>query len=125
MKVLKVTDVFVAGGLPKYTYVPRTDRGLEEHIASSRDNLCKIATVTGPTKSGKTVLVRKVFEKDSPVWVDGGGVASLEDFLEIAGDQLDAIDTREETEGSGSSSEFAARIEGEASIFVAKGRGSI
>jgi len=39
----KVTDVFVPGGLPKHTYVPRTDRLLEDQIASTKDNLSHLS----------------------------------------------------------------------------------
>ena len=92
----RVSDVFVPGGLPKHTYVPRSDRQLEDRIAAAKDNLCKIVTVTGATKSGKTVLARKVFPQDSCIWLDGGAVRTLDEFWELVGDQLHLIveDTR-------------------------------
>jgi hypothetical protein len=74
VKKYKVSEVFVPGGLPKYTYVPRSARKLEEKLRQVSDNLCKIATVTGATKSGKTVLVRKLFDPVPKVWIDGGHV---------------------------------------------------
>jgi hypothetical protein len=50
--------VFVPGGLPKHTYVPRSNLRLEEQLRAATDNLCKLVTVTGPTKSGKSVLTQ-------------------------------------------------------------------
>jgi hypothetical protein len=88
---MKVSEVFVPGGLPKYTYVPRAERGLEDQLSAAKDNLCKIATVTGATKSGKTVLVRKVFGDAANVWVDGGHVKTEQDFWNIVGTQLEVV----------------------------------
>jgi hypothetical protein len=46
-----------------------------------KDNLCKLVVVTGPTKTGKTVLVRKVLRSDANlVWIDGGLIKSEDDF---------------------------------------------
>ncbi|ANK12547.1 ATP-binding protein [Erythrobacter neustonensis] len=73
--------VFVPGGMPDLTYVPRTERDLERRLSEVRDNLCKLVVVTGPTKTGKTVLVRKVLRSDTNlVWIDGGLIKSEDDF---------------------------------------------
>jgi hypothetical protein len=80
MPKLKATEVFVAGGMPFYTYVPRKARNLEDRLASASDNLCKLVTLTGMTKSGKTVLAGRVFPNDRAVWVDGGTVSAEEDL---------------------------------------------
>ncbi len=67
--------------MPELTYVPRTERDLERRLGEVEDNLCKLVVVTGPTKTGKTVLVRKVLRSEKPlVWIDGGLVNSEEDF---------------------------------------------
>ncbi|HTD67414.1 MAG TPA: hypothetical protein VK846_12875 [Candidatus Limnocylindria bacterium] len=100
---MKVSEVFVPGGLPKHTYVPRAERGLEEQLSAVKDNLCKIATVTGATKTGKTVLVRKVFADDRKVWVDGGHVKTEEDFWNIVGTQLEVVAELERSKTTGNS----------------------
>ena len=61
MDGIKFSQVFVPGGFPKYTYNKRTEKKLEESLSQVKDNLCKLVTVTGHTKSGKTVLVRSIF----------------------------------------------------------------
>ncbi len=125
MATLKVTDVFVPGGLPKYTYVARTDRLLEEQIAAAKENLCKITTVTGATKSGKTVLVRTVLKNDSPIWVDGGAISEMDQFLDMLADELQVEDANETTSHSGTSEEITGDLEVEAGIVIAKGKGKI
>ena len=49
------------GGMPFFTYVPRAERKLEERLRAAADNLCKLVTAAGASKSGKTVLANKVF----------------------------------------------------------------
>jgi hypothetical protein len=68
----RANNVFVPGGLPVATYIARTNRSLEYRLLAAQDNLCKLVTLTGPTKCGKTVLVKKVFPSNKVVWIDGG-----------------------------------------------------
>jgi hypothetical protein len=121
----KVTEVFVPGGLPKHTYVARSGRNLEDRVSASRDNLCKIMTVTGATKSGKTVLVRKVIGRDETVWIDGGSVQNLEEFWDLMFDQLEVADQEERSATNISSIEIGAELSAEANAIVVKGTGKI
>jgi hypothetical protein len=118
---MKVSEIFVPGGLPKYTYVPRAERGLEDQLSAAKDNLCKIATVTGATKSGKTVLVRKVFGDAANVWVDGGHIKTEQDFWNIVGTQLEVVSELERSDTKGNSSELGAEATAEAGVLFAKG----
>ena len=58
---LKMTKVFTPGGFPTVTYIVRKEKQLEERVSAAKDFLAKLVVVTGATKSGKTVLVDKVF----------------------------------------------------------------
>lgn len=122
-RTVKVSEIFVPGGLPQYTYVSRTDRGLEERIKATIDNLCKITTVTGQTKSGKTVLVKKVLQTYLPIWIDGGTITSLDDFIEQIGDQLDATFADEVIVSKDKTIGASAEIEAEANLLFVKGKG--
>ena len=73
---MRYSEVFVPGGFPRHTYNPRASRKFEERLAEVADNLCKLSTVTGHTKSGKTVLVRGVYPPDQAIWVDAGTVGA-------------------------------------------------
>lgn len=121
----RVSEVFVPGGLPKLTYVARTQLNLEDHIGASRDNLCKIMTVTGATKSGKTVLVRKVIGQDKNVWLDGGSISSVDEFWDLVSDQLEVFDQEERSTTQMSSTEIGTEFSAEANIVFAKGTGKI
>lgn len=81
-------DVFVPGGMPQHTYIQRKQGNLEERLHSTQNNLCKLVTVTGGTKSGKTVLVNKVFPKTTSIWVDGGHVKIEDDIWNSVLEQI-------------------------------------
>lgn len=118
---MRVSEVFVPGGLPKFTYVARAERGLEEKIANAKDNLCKIATVIGGTKTGKTVLVRRAFGDLPRVWIDGGHVKSEDDFWSVVSAQLNLAAETQRTKTTGTTSEFNSEVTAEAGAIFAKG----
>lgn len=104
MSTPTIGQVFVPGGMPELTYVPRTERHLESQLADVQDNLCKLVVVTGATKTGKTVLVRKVLDNGNKlIWIDGGTVSSEEGFWRDCLMTLD-MDIIVEKEKGGSSS---------------------
>jgi len=122
---MRYSEVFVPGGFPRYTYNPRTSRKLEERLTEVADNLCKLATVTGHTKSGKTVLVRGAFPTDKAIWVDGGTVGEEEDFWSSIIEQLELFQGTSEESSNGKSSEIGTEGSAEANFLVAKGTGKI
>jgi len=83
MVIEKVTlkDVFTPGGQPSLTYVSRDHLKLEAALLRALNQGLAVNVVTGPTKSGKTVLCRKVLSDTHPyVGVEGGQIRSEIDF---------------------------------------------
>ncbi|WP_040197845.1 ATP-binding protein [Candidatus Soleaferrea massiliensis] len=74
-------DVFIPGGTPTVTYNPRRGRNLEDRVQQTKKNICKLMIITGPTKTGKTVLVEKVFGREKPVWIEGGSICDNEEYF--------------------------------------------
>ena len=63
--------VFVAGGQPTITYVPRSELHIERGLARAVAAPNQIVSLSGPTKCGKTVLCRRVLGQDREyVWVE-------------------------------------------------------
>lgn len=109
MASLRTSEVFVPGGLPEYTYVPREARSLEQRLAAAKDNLCKLVTLTGTTKSGKTVLASRVFPKVDAIWVDGGTISEEDDLWNFILEEISGY-----TEVSkGQSKEVTSKIGGD------------
>jgi len=119
--MIRYQDVFVPGGFPRHTYNPRVDLQLEQRLCETRQNLCKLVTVSGQTKSGKTVLARTVLPREECVWVDGGTVSAEQDFWQIVLEQLDIFQATEEKTGAGTTATIAGKVEAGANFIVAKG----
>src|SRR5271166_483767 len=122
---MRYQDVFVPGGFPRYTYNPRAELQLEQRLSEARDNLCKLVTVTGQTKSGKTVLTKKVFPREEAVWVDGGIVSAEEDFWQTIVEQLDLFQSTERQKSTDVQGEIGGKGSVEANLIVAKGAGEL
>lgn len=123
--MLRYQDIFVPGGFPRHTYNPRIELQLEQKLAESKDNLCKLVTVTGQTKSGKTVLARQIFPPEESVWIDGGSVSAEDDFWQIIIEQLDLFQAQERESSNEIGSKVGAKGTAEADFFFAKGSGEV
>lgn len=122
-QVFQTSRIFVPGGMPSLTYVARAERDLERRLAAARDNLCKLVTLTGATKSGKTVLANRVFPRSdgTAVWVDGGTVASENDLWTTILGELDGATASEDTESSETGVTIGGEGQGELKVpLVAK-----
>jgi len=99
----KTSKVFVPGGMPQLTYVPREAIELESRLSDAVENLHKLITVTGQTKSGKTVLVNRVLPRANAgenIWIDGGSISGENDFWTQALEELgeaNSVEERDET----------------------------
>lgn len=83
----KIKAVFTSGGFPKENYVARkeVEDKLNDYI-----NTCRIITITGQTKSGKTVLAQSFFKKKEHVIIECGSITEQNDevFWEILANKL-------------------------------------
>lgn len=73
-------EVFVAGGQPTITYVERSAAHVELNLARAIATPNQIVSLSGPTKTGKTVLCRRVLGQRQFIWIDGGQIAESADF---------------------------------------------
>lgn len=81
-KKLTIADVFTPGGVPSVTYVRRDHLQLEERVRNAVSRRHSFIVVTGPTKSGKSVLCRKVLPSQRTVKIEGGQIATAAEFWE-------------------------------------------
>jgi hypothetical protein len=92
LPIFSTNEVFVAGKQPTITYNPRDDRHLEQEVRGYVDQLGKALSVSGPTKSGKTVLIERLLPPDRAIWIQGSDLGSVSDFWRSITDGLDAFD---------------------------------
>jgi hypothetical protein len=93
---LKATEIFVPGAYPQHTYVERAAEGLENTLRDSLDTPGQIVSLSGPSKSGKTVLVERVVGRDLLIPISG---ASLRQPDEVWTRVLDWMDFPSTTSG--------------------------
>lgn len=70
--------MFVVGRLPKVTYNARDSRGLEAQMRSYLEDRGTILSVSGATKTGKTVLIRSV--APDAITLSGGTIGTINDL---------------------------------------------
>ncbi|MDD5586716.1 MAG: hypothetical protein PHY92_07165 [Alphaproteobacteria bacterium] len=100
MNFLHRDDVFIAGGQPTVTYVDREDQDIERTLARAIAAPNQIASLAGPTKTGKTVLCKKALSKRDYIWIDGGKIKTASDFWETATSELNIPTENSLTQGS-------------------------
>lgn len=76
MTTVRATDVFTPSDFPVKTYVARDDEAMERRLRDALTTPGEIVSVSGPSKSGKTVLVQKAVGEDELIIVTGAGMES-------------------------------------------------
>ena len=124
MLKLRTNAVFVPGGMPQHTYIARAERELERMLRGVADNLCKLATLTGSTKSGKTVLANRIFPPTNGenIWIDGGTVKSENDLWTQVISELGGFTSAEFASSEESSQSTGGGVGGTLKVpFIANG----
>lgn len=90
MESSRAAQVFIPGGLPKETYVERKHLGIEGQVTAwAQGAHTSLLSVSGPTKTGKTVLLKRFFP--DAVWFSGGAIDTAEEFWAAVCDELEVF----------------------------------
>jgi len=127
MQIFRANRVFVPGGMPEHTFIERAEKSIKKRLESAQDNLCKIITLTGQTKSGKTVLTKMAYPDtmDGVVWIEGGSIAAESDLWIQITEMTLMWTTIEESVTNLSGSEMSGDIEAQANAIIVKGKGKV
>ena len=88
MARLSSAEVFPPTSFPKYTYVQREQFHHERLLQHWMQSSTQIASISGPSKAGKTVLVQKVVGEGNLIIVSGASVRSADQLWERVLDWL-------------------------------------
>jgi len=105
--VLRAGQVFRESGYPKFTYVKRRDGDKEDDLADYLFKETAVVSISGPSKTGKSALVKYVVEEvdrvpQNIVTVRGNNIQSEQDFWKRVLRKLDEPTklTKEKREGT-------------------------
>ena len=80
MAKLKYDDVFVPNDQPVHTYVPRNSKKLEDDLRDHMGTKNIVISISGPSKTGKTVLFKQIVTEDDIIPITGVSIKSEADF---------------------------------------------
>lgn len=113
-KKLRANEVFTPGSFPTHTYVQRQEDLLEQRLRDGLETKGQIISVSGPSKSGKTVLVERVVGREALITLTGAGIRDPEDIWARV---LDWMATPDEMSATDADSE-AVTVEAKAKATV-------
>lgn len=85
---IKRTDVFTPTKLPTVTYIADHLRDKETTLRRALDMGGAVITLSGPSKSGKTVFVETVIGKDNLIQVTGAGIGHADTLWKRVFDKI-------------------------------------
>lgn len=118
----RATEVFTPGDFPEHTYVERASDAFEERLRRALETPGEVVSLSGPSKSGKTVLVERVVGADDLITVTGAGLQGGQHLWERVLDWMGAPTETASTRNSSVGGEASAGASGAVGIpLVAKG----
>ncbi len=121
---MQANVVFTPGFLPEYTYNDRDQLKLEQRLSEAIGTRGFICSVSGLSKSGKTVLCESVIGKEKMLLVTGGGISNESRFWQKVRKKLQLPSSRSISTQDTQSSQLAGKSEAGLQIplvFNAKG----
>lgn len=115
---MKCQSVFTPNDVPTITYVDRADHRLERVLKEYFDTPNMVVSISGPSKSGKTVLVKKVVAEDCLITIRGTSLTSGEALWDRVLDWMDVPSLSSEGVSTGASLSGGIEAGGRAGIPV-------
>lgn len=92
---MRATEIFIPGSFPTETYIQRSDKDYEAVLSDALSMDGMVVSISGPSKSGKTVLIERVVGKDCLISISGAGIKTPSDLWDAV---LDWIEVPYETQ---------------------------
>lgn len=116
---MKVYDVFTPAGVPTVTYIDRQSQNLEQQLRSAIKTPGQIASLSGPSKSGKTVLINKVIHQDNLIAVSGAAIRSAEMLWERVLNWMEAPSEATISSAHTVGAEASGKVSGKTNVLIA------
>lgn len=124
--MVKATEVFTPTDVPTLTYVERASRNFEADLRNAFKIPKMIVSISGPSKSGKTVLVKKVVAPENLIHIYGASIRKVGDLWSNVLTWMGGPIERTETEGSRTTGDLAATAGGKTGLpFLLEGKAEL
>lgn len=122
--ILRAIDVFTPNDYPTYTYIARENAMLDQAFARALNTPNTVISVSGPSKSGKTVLAERVIGPDNMIMISGAELTEANDLWHRVFDILDQPDTETVQETDTATTTVGGEAGGKGKVpFVAEASG--
>lgn len=118
---MKATEVFIPGGFPRHTLVEDHLVEKEQQLMDTLEMGTMLVSISGPSKSGKTVFVKKALGTERLIEVTGAGVQSSNDLWLRVFDILGTAISQTQSQTGTSTFSGTGKVAGGTDFFVAKG----
>lgn len=115
---MRATEVFTPGKLPEVTYIDDHLKDRSRILADALDTGAAVISLSGPSKSGKTVFIEKNIGKDRLVQVTGAGITDANKLWDRVFDIVGTPIAKKTSTASGFDGTIGGKIGGEAGVFV-------
>lgn len=116
---MKATDVFTPTSVPTVTYIEREEQNLEKQLENSLKTPGLIISLSGPSKSGKTVLINKIIPQENLIAVSGAAIRTAEMLWERVLNWMEAPSETSSTSSHTVSADVSGKMSGKADILIA------
>lgn len=114
---MRATDIFIPGSFPTETYIQRSDEDYEKALRDAISVDGMVTSLSGPSKSGKTVLVEKVVGRDYLISISGARIKTTEDLWDAVLDWMSVPFETQDTSKHTNKTGTEVGVSGGASIF--------
>lgn len=115
---MRATEVFTPGKLPEVTYIDDHLKERSRILADALDAGAAAISLSGPSKSGKTVFIEKNIGKDRLIQVTGAGVTDANKLWDRVFDIIGTPIGKRSTTTSSFEGSVGGKVGGEAGILV-------
>lgn len=106
---LRTIDVFTPNDFPTHTYVERGGADLENRLKLALSTPNAVVSVSGPSKSGKTVLIEREVSSDNLIVVSGAEISRPADLWNRILDWMGSPNSTSTLSSRGSSEQYSGK----------------
>jgi len=117
---MKARDIFTPGRFPSYTFVNDHLVTKREVLENALDTGSMLISISGPSKSGKTVFIEEAIGKDKIVQVTGAGINSVDSLWKRVFDLLGTEIPLTQTKSASTTNGFSAKGSASGNLLFAK-----